>query len=65
MSFPQIAIPDVVEASRGADILIFVLPHQFVRGVCEKLKGNIKTSAVAVTLIKVKRKKKMYSNYRQ
>ncbi|CAL1528337.1 unnamed protein product [Lymnaea stagnalis] len=47
-----IAIPDVVDASRDADILIFVLPHQFVRGVCEKLKGNIKSTAVAVTLIK-------------
>uniref|UniRef100_A0A0B7BIV8 Glycerol-3-phosphate dehydrogenase [NAD(+)] n=1 Tax=Arion vulgaris TaxID=1028688 RepID=A0A0B7BIV8_9EUPU len=46
------AVPDVVDASRGADILIFVLPHQFVHGVCEKLKGNIKPSAVAVTLIK-------------
>ncbi|BFZ22215.1 hypothetical protein BsWGS_25254 [Bradybaena similaris] len=47
-----VAIPDVVDASRGADILIFVLPHQFVHGVCEKLKGNIKSTAVAVTLIK-------------
>ncbi|CAG5135856.1 unnamed protein product [Candidula unifasciata] len=47
-----VAIPDVVDASRGADILVFVLPHQFVHGVCEKLKGNIKPTAVAVTLIK-------------
>ncbi|XP_059160819.1 glycerol-3-phosphate dehydrogenase [NAD(+)], cytoplasmic-like isoform X2 [Physella acuta] len=46
------AIPDVVEASSDADVLIFVLPHQFVRGVCDKLKGRIKPNAVAVTLIK-------------
>ena len=50
---PQIAIPDVVEAAKDADILVFVLPHQFVRGICDKLKGKLKTSAVAVTLIKV------------
>ncbi|XP_005101439.1 glycerol-3-phosphate dehydrogenase [NAD(+)], cytoplasmic [Aplysia californica] len=47
-----IAVPDVVEASQGADIFIFVLPHQFVKGICEKLKGKIKSTAVAVTLIK-------------
>ncbi|KAK3790027.1 hypothetical protein RRG08_040947 [Elysia crispata] len=54
IKLPQrvIAIPDVVEAAKDADILVFVLPHQFVRGICDKLKGKLKTSAVAVTLIK-------------
>ncbi|KAK6970491.1 glycerol-3-phosphate dehydrogenase [NAD(+)] cytoplasmic [Biomphalaria glabrata] len=47
-----VAVTDVIEASAGADILIFVLPHQFVRGVCEKLKGHVKPDCVAVTLIK-------------
>ncbi|KAH9492419.1 hypothetical protein Btru_051062 [Bulinus truncatus] len=47
-----VAIPDVIVATADADILIFVLPHQFVRGVCERLKGHIKPGCIAVTLIK-------------
>ena len=49
----QVAIPDVKEAAKGADILVFVLPHQFVRGVCNQLKGTLKEGTIAVTLIKV------------
>ncbi|GFS23081.1 glycerol-3-phosphate dehydrogenase [NAD(+)] [Elysia marginata] len=54
IKLPQrvIAVPDVVEAAKDADILVFVLPHQFVQRTCETLKGKIKCSAVAVTLIK-------------
>ncbi|KAL8621252.1 Glycerol-3-phosphate dehydrogenase [NAD(+)], cytoplasmic [Nucella lapillus] len=47
-----IAVPDVKEAAKDADVLVFVLPHQFVRGVCNQLKGTMKKSTVAVTLIK-------------
>ncbi|KAK3106303.1 hypothetical protein FSP39_017422 [Pinctada imbricata] len=47
-----VAIPDIVQAAEGADILIFVLPHQFVKKICESLKGHIKASAIAVSLIK-------------
>ncbi|KAJ8307072.1 hypothetical protein KUTeg_015156 [Tegillarca granosa] len=47
-----VAIPDVKEAAEGADILIFVLPHQFVRRVCSSLKDSLKKSAIAVSLIK-------------
>ena len=47
------AIPDVKEAAENADILIFVLPHQFVRGVCKQLDGKVKSDAIAVSLIKV------------
>ncbi|KAG2172263.1 hypothetical protein INT43_004804 [Umbelopsis isabellina] len=46
------AIPDVVEASKGATVLVFVLPHQFVRGVCEKMKGHVAHNARAISLIK-------------
>uniref|UniRef100_A0A0L8GXN2 Glycerol-3-phosphate dehydrogenase [NAD(+)] n=1 Tax=Octopus bimaculoides TaxID=37653 RepID=A0A0L8GXN2_OCTBM len=48
-----VAVPDVKEAAAAADILIFVIPHQFVRGICTALKGNIKNNAIAVSLIKV------------
>lgn len=47
-----IAIPDVVEAAKDADILIFVVPHQFIRTLCSTLLGKIKPTALALSLIK-------------
>jgi len=47
-----VAVPDVVDAANGADILVFVVPHQFIRGLCKALAGKIKTTALAVSLIK-------------
>ena len=47
-----VAIPDVKDSAEGADILIFVLPHQFVRGICKQLKGKVNKGAIAVSLIK-------------
>ncbi|KAL5010328.1 hypothetical protein ScPMuIL_012633 [Solemya velum] len=47
-----VAIPDVKDSALGADILVFVLPHQFVRGVCNQLKGQLKPNTIAVSLIK-------------
>ena len=49
----QVAISDVVAAAQGADILIFVVPHQFVKSICRQLKGAIKPEAMAISLIKV------------
>jgi len=47
-----VAVPDVVEAANGADVLVFVVPHQFIRGLCKALAGKIKPTALAVSLIK-------------
>ncbi|XP_013413080.1 glycerol-3-phosphate dehydrogenase [NAD(+)], cytoplasmic isoform X2 [Lingula anatina] len=47
-----VAVPDARDACREADILIFVLPHQFVRRICSNLQGHIKPTAVAISLIK-------------
>lgn len=47
-----IAVPDLVEAAKDADILIFVVPHQFVKRQCETLRGKIKPTAVGLSLIK-------------
>lgn len=47
-----VAIADIVECAKDADILIFVVPHQFVKRLCSAMKGNIKSSAIAVSLIK-------------
>jgi len=49
----QIAVPDVLDAATGADVIVFVTPHQFIRRLCSVLKGKVKPTAVAVSLIKV------------
>lgn len=47
-----IAIADVAEAAKDCDILVWVLPHQFVRGVCKQLAGNLKPGCIGISLIK-------------
>ncbi|KAH3703443.1 glycerol-3-phosphate dehydrogenase [NAD(+)], cytoplasmic-like isoform X2 [Dreissena polymorpha] len=47
-----IAIPDVVEAAKDADILVFVIPHQFLPKICGQLKSSVKPTAVGISLIK-------------
>lgn len=47
------AEPDLLKACAGADILLFVVPHQFIGQVCDQLKGHVKKEAVGMSLIKV------------
>lgn len=47
-----VAVPDVAQAAEGADILIFVLPHQFMTNTCKPLVGKIKPTAFGVSLCK-------------
>lgn len=48
-----LAIPDVKEAVKGSNVLVFVLPHQFVYRVCESLRDVIsKENCRAISLIK-------------
>jgi glycerol-3-phosphate dehydrogenase (NAD+) len=47
-----IADPDIVSATKGANILIFVLPHQFLGGLCKKIAGNHAPECIAISLIK-------------
>lgn len=47
------AVPDVVEAAKEADVLVFVVPHQFIKTLCATLLGKIKPTAVGLSLIKV------------
>jgi len=49
----QIAVPDLVEAAKDADIYIFVIPHQFLPKVCDQMKAVVKPTALGVSLIKV------------
>lgn len=45
-------MPDVVEAAHDADVLIFVIPHQFIRRICQPLVGKLKPTTVGISLIK-------------
>lgn len=47
-----VAVPDVVQAAVDADILIFVVPHQFIGKICDQLKGHLKANAIGISLIK-------------
>ncbi|CAL8141972.1 unnamed protein product [Orchesella dallaii] len=47
-----IAVPDVLDTAKDADILIFVLPHQFIKHTCKPLVGNMKPGAFGLSLIK-------------
>lgn len=47
-----LAVPDLVDACEGADVLIFVLPHQFLPKTCAALKGKISDKAIGISLIK-------------
>lgn len=47
-----VAVPDLVEACEGADVLVFVLPHQFLPKTCASLRGKISDKAIGISLIK-------------
>lgn len=47
-----VALKDVREAVRDADVLLFVVPHQFLEGTLASMKGHTKPGAVGVSLIK-------------
>jgi len=47
-----VAVPDIVEAASGADVLIFVIPHQFMERALSPLKGKLKEGTVGISLIK-------------
>lgn len=49
----QVAVPDLLDAVKSADILIFVIPHQFIARACDTIKGKIKQDALGMSLIKV------------
>uniref|UniRef100_A0A8C8YPL8 Glycerol-3-phosphate dehydrogenase [NAD(+)] n=1 Tax=Prolemur simus TaxID=1328070 RepID=A0A8C8YPL8_PROSS len=47
-----VAVPDVVQAAVDTDILVFVVPHQFIGKICDQLKGHLKKNAIGISLIK-------------
>ncbi|GJJ71354.1 glycerol-3-phosphate dehydrogenase (NAD+) [Entomortierella parvispora] len=47
-----VACPDLIKTCEDATMLVFVVPHQFVAGVCKQLKGKIPKNCKAISLIK-------------
>ncbi|TSQ69477.1 Glycerol-3-phosphate dehydrogenase 1-like protein [Bagarius yarrelli] len=47
-----IAVPELRDAADGADLLVFVVPHQFIRKLCDELAGCVSKTARGITLIK-------------
>ncbi|CAA0820147.1 Glycerol-3-phosphate dehydrogenase [Striga hermonthica] len=47
-----VADPDLENAVKDANMLVFVTPHQFMEGICKRLVGKIMPNAEAISLIK-------------
>ncbi|VDK32633.1 unnamed protein product [Taenia asiatica] len=47
-----VALPDLESCCHGADVLIFVLPHQFLKKTCQTLKPHLKPGCYGCSLIK-------------
>eukprot|EP00285_Hemiselmis_virescens_P017338 CAMPEP_0173393466 /NCGR_PEP_ID=MMETSP1356-20130122/22123_1 /TAXON_ID=77927 ORGANISM="Hemiselmis virescens, Strain PCC157" /NCGR_SAMPLE_ID=MMETSP1356 /ASSEMBLY_ACC=CAM_ASM_000847 /LENGTH=399 /DNA_ID=CAMNT_0014351485 /DNA_START=66 /DNA_END=1265 /DNA_ORIENTATION=+ len=47
-----IAEANIEKAVSGANILVFVIPHQFIGGLCEKIMPNVSSDCIGVSLIK-------------
>ncbi len=47
-----IADPEVESTTKDANVLIFVVPHQFLGGLCEQMVGSHAADCIAISLIK-------------
>eukprot|EP01117_Protostelium_nocturnum_P020563 TRINITY_DN9310_c0_g1_i1.p1 TRINITY_DN9310_c0_g1~~TRINITY_DN9310_c0_g1_i1.p1 ORF type:complete len:352 (-),score=129.90 TRINITY_DN9310_c0_g1_i1:44-1099(-) len=47
-----VAVVDLLESVKDATILVFVLPHQFLRRTCQQIKPVLANGAKAISLIK-------------
>ncbi|XP_063159997.1 glycerol-3-phosphate dehydrogenase 1-like protein isoform X2 [Candoia aspera] len=47
-----VAVPNLNEAVKDADLLVFVIPHQFIYKICDAITGHVAKKAVGITLIK-------------
>ncbi|XP_039016802.1 glycerol-3-phosphate dehydrogenase [NAD(+)]-like [Hibiscus syriacus] len=44
--------PDLENAVKDANLLVFVNPHQFMEGICKRLVGKVREDGEAISLIK-------------
>lgn len=49
----QVAVANLGEAVKDADLLVFVIPHQFIHRICDEITGRVPKDALGITLIKV------------
>ncbi|XP_050635365.1 glycerol-3-phosphate dehydrogenase 1-like protein isoform X3 [Macaca thibetana thibetana] len=47
-----VAISNLSEAVQDADLLVFVIPHQFIHRICDEITGRVPKKALGITLIK-------------
>ncbi|XP_054915192.1 glycerol-3-phosphate dehydrogenase 1-like protein [Poeciliopsis prolifica] len=47
-----VAVPNVTDAVKGASILVFVIPHQFITKLCDEMKPHVTEGAIGISLIK-------------
>ncbi len=47
------AVSNIREVVANAHVLIFVMPHQFVKPLCHEIQGHILPGAKAISLVKV------------
>ncbi|ODQ65609.1 glycerol-3-phosphate dehydrogenase [Nadsonia fulvescens var. elongata DSM 6958] len=47
-----IAVPDLVSAVEGSQLLVFNVPHQFLSRICKQLKGHISSKVRAISCLK-------------
>ncbi|KAK7271885.1 hypothetical protein RJT34_28139 [Clitoria ternatea] len=47
-----VADPDLENAVKDSNMLVFVTPHQFMEGICKRLVGKIREDAEAISLVK-------------
>uniref|UniRef100_A0A3P9DI21 Glycerol-3-phosphate dehydrogenase [NAD(+)] n=1 Tax=Maylandia zebra TaxID=106582 RepID=A0A3P9DI21_9CICH len=47
-----VAVPKLSDAAMGADLLVFVVTHQFIRTLCDEMVGCVSARARGITLIK-------------
>lgn len=47
-----VAVSSLREAVKDADLLVFVIPHQFIHAICDEIIGKVHKDAVGITLIK-------------
>ncbi|KFQ74897.1 Glycerol-3-phosphate dehydrogenase 1-like, partial [Phoenicopterus ruber ruber] len=45
-----VAVPNLNEAVKDADLLVFVIPHQFIHKVCDEITGRVPKKALGITL---------------
>ncbi|XP_028324863.1 glycerol-3-phosphate dehydrogenase 1-like protein isoform X1 [Gouania willdenowi] len=47
-----VAIPELVDAVKGAKVLVFVVPHQFIAKLCDQMKNHLGEGTIGISLIK-------------